>query len=301
MYCYYLCEMYNNAPLVSIIVPNYNHVNYLQERLDSIVNQVYTNWELILLDDCSTDSSVIILDSFSAPKHVVTKLFNKKNSGSTFKQWQSGLDLAQGTLIWIAESDDVSDPLFLEKCVRELSQNLEIGLVFSSSSWMDSHSKVFHEPPHEQDSEIFSTPELRRQFLKGPLIYNASSAVFRKNLLDNVNFEQITTFKYAGDWLFWTQLLQQCKVKRLGERLNYFRRHSGNVSSGSDASGLNFIEGFKVVETILNREKSFFTRQKTQLYWAYRLAKSNLPNASTIIKAYPIIARFYYYIFRLFQ
>ena len=80
------------APLVSIIVPNYNHALYLRERLDTIYNQTYPNFEVILLDDCSTDDSRDILEEYAERYSKNTRiLFNDVNSGSVFQQWNKGL------------------------------------------------------------------------------------------------------------------------------------------------------------------------------------------------------------------
>ncbi len=91
---------------VSVILPNYNHSKYLKQRIDSILNQTFQDFELILLDDNSPDDSVDIIESYRDHKRVSHIHLNKENSGSTFKQWERGFSLAKGEYIWIAESDD---------------------------------------------------------------------------------------------------------------------------------------------------------------------------------------------------
>lgn len=101
-----------SSPTVSIIVPNYNHSKYLNQRLDSILNQTYQDFEVILLDDVSSDNSVEILQAYSKHPKVSHLIVNEQNSGNTFKQWQKGIALAKGTFVWIAESDDFCEPHF---------------------------------------------------------------------------------------------------------------------------------------------------------------------------------------------
>ena len=108
---------------VSVIVPNYNHAAFLHDRISSILNQSYQNFELIILDDCSTDNSLAIIEQFKEEKAVSHVILNTKNSGSTFKQWEKGLNLAKGEYIWIAESDDFADRQFLERAVEILDEN----------------------------------------------------------------------------------------------------------------------------------------------------------------------------------
>ena len=100
--------------MVSVIVPNYCHAPYLRERIDSILNQTYQDFELILLDDCSTDNSREVLESYRNREHVSHILINEQNTGNTFLQWEKGLLLTKGEYVWIAESDDVAEPRFLE-------------------------------------------------------------------------------------------------------------------------------------------------------------------------------------------
>jgi len=107
------------TPTVSVIVPNYNHARYLRRRVDSILAQTYSDFELILLDDCSTDHSREILASYRDNPKVRVE-FNAKNSGTPFKQWNKGVQMARGRYIWIAESDDYADFRFLARWFRSL-------------------------------------------------------------------------------------------------------------------------------------------------------------------------------------
>src|SRR5687768_333137 len=93
----------NFKPKVSVIVPSYNAVNLLRQRLDSIYKQTYPNIEVILLDDASTDGSQEVLEEYGQRYTEITKCsFNKKNSGGRVNHWRRGLGMAEGDLIWIA-------------------------------------------------------------------------------------------------------------------------------------------------------------------------------------------------------
>src|SRR5450759_685207 len=120
-------------PKVSVIVPNYNHAKYLFQRLDSIFNQTFQDFELILLDDCSTDNSFELLKGYSTHPKVSHFIVNKQNSGSTFKQWAKGIELGRGEFLWIAESDDVCEINFLEKVLLPFQKYDNAGLVYCQS------------------------------------------------------------------------------------------------------------------------------------------------------------------------
>ena len=130
-------------PVVSVIVPNYNHSAFLKERLDSILLQTYQYFEIIILDDCSTDNSVQIIENYRLNKHVTHVVLNEKNSGSTFLQWDKGIELAQGKYIWIAESDDVAHPCFLNTLVCQLEKYPEAAFAFSHSLLIDDNGKIY--------------------------------------------------------------------------------------------------------------------------------------------------------------
>src|SRR4028118_950123 len=107
-------------PEVSVIVPNFNHAPFLKQRFDSILGQDYENLELIILDDCSVDNNREIIDQYRNHPKVTEVVYNDFNSGSTFRQWKKGLELAKGKWIWIAESDDYANPGFLSACISLL-------------------------------------------------------------------------------------------------------------------------------------------------------------------------------------
>ena len=118
--------------LVSVIVPNYNHARFLPQRLDSILAQTFRDFELIVLDDLSTDNSREVIGQYTA-RHPMRLLFNEENSGSPFIQWQRGADLATGKYLWIAESDDYADPRLLERLVAVMERAPNVGLAYCES------------------------------------------------------------------------------------------------------------------------------------------------------------------------
>jgi len=124
-----------------VIVPNYNHARFLGRRLDSILGQTYRDFEIILLDDASTDGSAELCEQF-ARLHSCTFIHNDKNSGSAFKQWNNGIGLASGRYVWIAESDDFADERFLEVMTGTLDRNPACGLAYCQSLRVDEEEHV---------------------------------------------------------------------------------------------------------------------------------------------------------------
>lgn len=128
-------------PLVSVVVPNYNYARYLPERMESIFSQTFQDYEVILLDDCSTDNSKEIIEQYRNHPKVSAIVYNDQNSGSPFKQWRKGVEMAKGKYVWIAESDDSAKPEFLATGVNLLEENPEAVLAFMGADIMDGDGK----------------------------------------------------------------------------------------------------------------------------------------------------------------
>lgn len=236
-----------NTPLISVIIPNYNHAPYLRQRIDSVLAQTYPNFEVILLDDSSTDNSRDVIAEYANEARITDIILNEVNSGSTFVQWQRGFDLAKGEYIWIAESDDVADRLFLEKVVGQMLSVENCVLGFSGSNFIDQNGNLldysWDEPKQYHSNGIYDGLLFAKQrLLYKNLLYNASMIVFRKDCLKNVD-PIYRTFRYCGDWSFWLDICMQGKVVEIKEKLNNFRQHLNKVSNRSRQNGDDFLEG----------------------------------------------------------
>lgn len=229
--------------LVSVIVPNYNYERFLSQRIDSILCQTYKDIEVIILDDCSTDNSVDVINRYASNPYIKHICINQRNSGSTFIQWKKGFNCANGEYIWIAEADDYADPLFLETILLHMEADKSIKVGFSNSYWeTDTNSfinKDYSIP--EKYKKYRGIPFIKSHLLKENFIYNASMAVFRHDALYKVD-PIYATFKSCGDKLFWASLAEQGSVVFVSQPLNHFRIHLEKVTSKSIINGTLFKE-----------------------------------------------------------
>jgi glycosyltransferase involved in cell wall biosynthesis len=225
--------------MVSVIIPNYNHSQYLIERLDSVFKQTYQSIEIIILDDGSSDNSVEIIQKYAEKySNKITKIeFNKRNSGSPFAQWAKGIMMATGEYIWIAESDDFSDTNFLHKCIEIMSIQENLTCVFSNSKLIYGNqlSDNFRRlNPSEIPEGIYTGLEVIAGWRLGhalPFIGNTSSALIRReHIFDNVDLNRLSLFRYAGDIFFWLTILKSGTAYYMAKELNYFRQHESNTS-----------------------------------------------------------------------
>ncbi|WP_419802977.1 glycosyltransferase family 2 protein [Mucilaginibacter sp.] len=235
------------APVISVVIPSYNHANYLKQRIESVINQTYTNFEIIILDDASTDSSKTIIDNYKTNKKVTHVIYNPTNSGSPFLQWKKGLELATGIYVWIAESDDTSRLDFLETLVTILEKNPELTLVYSDSESDDFGWRIV-EQKHNIESKLFEGDIfVRQKMLTSPSIVNASAVLFRREAVQKNLLLESNNYKTAFDWLFWCNIAMQGKVAFYPEKLNFFRKHQQNTSLKATEQGLFVSEGLQVI------------------------------------------------------
>lgn len=227
----------NAAPTVSIIVPNYNHARFLRQRLDTIFAQTYQDFEVILLDDCSTDESRDILREYASRPGVSHLVFNETNSGSTFKQWNKGVRLARGKYVWIAESDDYSDPLFLERLTPILESDPRVTLAYCRS-WRVGEGGVdglvqpglpsLQSARWSGDFRVDGRRECRNFMTYGNIVENASAVVFRRATYEQAGGAD-ESLRICGDWKMWCSLFLQGDVAYVAEPLNYYRFHGDSV------------------------------------------------------------------------
>lgn len=219
--------MYHSKDLVSIILPNYNHAIYLQERLDSIFNQTYQNFEVIILDDCSTDDSLQILKPYKNHPKVSHFIVNTQNTGSPFKQWQKGLKLSKGGFVWIAESDDFCDLNFLETQLICL-ESADVAVAKTKASVNGIIKNQVRHPifePSKMDDAILHCP-----------ILNVSSVVFKASLLQELNDAYYVNFNIMGDRVFYFEYFRDSKIIFNSHTHNYFRQSDSNISKLKDRS-----------------------------------------------------------------
>lgn len=234
--------------MLSIILPNYNYERYLKQRIDSILNQTYRDFELMVLDDCSTDGSVELIESYITKDKRIKFYKNGENSGSPFIQWKKGIESSQGEYIWIAEADDFADKNLLERLVAALDGNPDACIAYANSYIANGISNILREWDYsnlkyerkifESDFVMSGIEFIQRFLMHENVIPNASAVVFRRNIYERIGGVDLS-IKSCSDWLLWLKMLSLSDIVYIAEPLNYFRRHQESVISSikPDQSG----------------------------------------------------------------
>ena len=211
----------NKHPLVSVVMPVYNGERYLREAIDSILNQTYTNFEFIIINDGSTDKSEQIVLSYTDSR--IRYLVNEKNSGICITL-NKGLDAAQGKFIARMDCDDISMPDRVQKQVDFLEKNTDVGIVGSDVI-------VFGEGLEEQYFDFVHD----KDGCKAGLIFNTCfahpSVMFRRDILIENNLHYNDEFRGIEDYELWWRMSQFTELINIPEPLLRYRKHNTQITN----------------------------------------------------------------------
>jgi glycosyltransferase involved in cell wall biosynthesis len=225
-----------SAPRVSVVVPNYNYARYLDERFRSILDQSYTDYELIFLDDASQDDSVTLARQKYGDR-ISRFEANTVNSGNPFTQWNRGVRLARGEFVWIAEADDLCSAAYLERTVHALEQSPRTGLAYCHTLPVDEAGRVIDAGYYQwyvgeldptrwrSDFSNNGREEVRCYLSRKNTITNVSGVVFRREAYVAAGYAP-EHMRMCGDWLMYCRVLHDWDVAYIAEPLNCHRQHA---------------------------------------------------------------------------
>ena len=209
------------SPLVSVVIPTYNHAHFLRTSLGSVVNQTFTDWEAIVVNNYSTDDTESVVRSFNDPR---ITLVNFRNNGVIAAGRNEGIRVGRGEFIAFLDSDDEWKPEKLQKCVEALSGGAD--LVCHAERWVggDRPERVVQYGPAEKSSW--------RGLLLDQNRVSTSATVVRRSCVEQVGFfDESTEFITAEDYDMWMNLARLgCRFEFLPDVLGEYRRHEGNAS-----------------------------------------------------------------------
>jgi len=207
-------------PKVTVLMSVYNGEKYLREAIDSILNQTFKDFEFLIIDDGSTDSSADIIRSYCDPR---IRVFKQENTGLT-KSLNRGLNLAKGEYIVRQDADDISLPLRFEIQMEFLDKHPDVVLVSSNIEFIDDRGKSLGE------SDRAAEPYLIAWYL---LFYNHigghSQVVFRRQpVIDLGGYSE--DLRYSQDYELWLRMTKSNKIAILPDVLVKWRKHDDNIS-----------------------------------------------------------------------
>jgi glycosyltransferase involved in cell wall biosynthesis len=274
---------HNEKPLISVVMSVYNNIDYLDKATTSILDQTYTNFEFIIIDDGSTDGSRERLLEYAAQDNRINLILNEQNIGLT-KNLNKGLQLAQGKYIARMDSDDYSFPTRFEKQVNVFEENQDVVLVGTGYYTIDNHDKRYNLTVEAKEDWEVLWINLFRPVLMHP------SAMFSSTVIsDNALLYREETFP-AEDFDMWSRMLRFGRCKVIQEPLIEYRLHDNNISATRQEAQMQ-----KTKEIVDNNLQFYFSGKlvlqpkttsvlTTLLYLSTPLQPSQVYHAVTVMK-----------------
>lgn len=234
-------------PKISVIMPVYNASKYLEIAIKSILDQTYKDFELIILNDKSTDSSLDIIKKMMQIDTRIILVDKEKNCGPAELR-NEGINIAKGTFIALMDADDISLPERFEKQIAILEGNLEIGVC---GSWFTKFGDNYNE---EIIIHYEFHPVIKLNFLIDCCIGNPTT-MFRKSIIKDNRYE--TKFVPMEDYDLWSKLINHTQFYNIQESLLMYRWHETNISHSSKSNlfqlhqsiRINQLNDFLIIET----------------------------------------------------
>lgn len=234
-------------PRVSVLIPLYKAEKYIAETIESVLAQSYTDYEVIIVDDCGMDGALEIAESYQKKDDRIHIFRNERNYGIAYTR-NRGLDMCTGEYIALLDHDDVMVSDRLEKQVVFLDANPTIGAVGGNAQWIDGEGAIVREM-----IEVERDPLEVKMFLHFRNIFNNSEMTFRKAIADKNNIRYCDDCYGMEDFRFWIEFSKVSKMTNIPDMVLKKRCLSDNETSKSKQ---NFFK---------ERQEKFYELQKYSL------------------------------------
>lgn len=223
--------------LVSVVVASYNHAEFLDQRMQSLLAQTYPSIEILVIEDCSPDNSLEVLRRYEADPRV--KLMLRERNGGWVTVSNQGIDVAAGEYVLFANCDDACAPDMIERLVAAMESHPTAGIAFCRSLLVDADDKVIgddfarREPAFRYrcaEDTLVTGSEMSRFLFHSCVIPNLSAALMRRECFDRIgNFT--SAYRANGDWDFFFRVAGSYDFAYVAAPLNRFRQHETTIRS----------------------------------------------------------------------
>ena len=217
----------NEGPLVTVAIPTYNRAAFIRDAIDSVLAQTFSDFELIILDDASTDGTAEIARSYDDPRLQYRR--NPSNIGMT-GNWNLGFELAQGRLVALLHDDDRWAPEFLERAVQLFARSPDVGFAYAPTRPIDRQGRVVGDARLglATADRVFPPPEALDRLVRRTEVSVAAVLVRRAAFFEAGGFRD--RWPYHMDWELWIKIASRHSVGFLSEVLGYHREHDDRLS-----------------------------------------------------------------------
>jgi len=235
-------------PLVSIITPLYNADKYIAETIESVINQTYQNWEMIIVDDCSTDESLSIVNKYAVKDIRIILIKSEVNFGGPARPRNIGIRHSKGTFIAFLDADDVWKENKLQLQIDYFLNHPDIDAIHTLADIIDEHSATKGLFQNQRIKNILQLFMEDKNIIYYTNFININTLMIRKEMM--INFNENKTFVAIEDWM--ANILAfdgGKKIHLIKERIIFYRIHGSSISNR--ASDISYRKIFVMYSTLL--------------------------------------------------
>ena len=288
--------------LVSVVVASYNHAEYLEQRMNSLINQTYQNIEILVIDDCSTDGSVEVLRKYET--HPKVKLIIREKNGGWVTVSNQGVAISSGEFIIFANCDDSCDPKMIERLVKALCENPSAGISFCRSLMIGEDGNLLGDDYEVREKSfkmrcsndvLLKQKEVNRFLLHSCVIPNLSAALFSRESYKTAG-GLTPAYRVCSDWALFFKVVENYDVAYVAQPLNEFRQHKTTIrSTTKERIFYEEIIGLLLTEISL-LDLTFKERIKYRLHvmyiWSSRILRPSFSGILSFTYLLKVVLRF---------
>lgn len=252
----------SESPLISIVCASYNHEKYIGYFINSLINQTYSNWELIIVDDCSSDNNVEEIKKFSEKDsriHLFEQEFNQGPGAALNRAFKE----SKGEIIVDMASDDSLKPDYFEYIVNTFSENDSIGAIYSPLDAMDENNKIYE--TWELDTSFNRIKLLNKMFYGFNEVFSPGMALRREVYAKIIPMDVSMIQHQDYQWHIIFMLNTECKItEKAYVNYRFIKNNKLSLGSRTDAAATRFrLEIFRLMDTFLQVKDLSFIKQIT--------------------------------------
>ena len=226
-------------PEISVVFTSYNHKEFLKQSLDSLINQTFRNFEIIIVDDCSTDGSQELLKEYASVDCRIRLYLKDSNSGSYVNSTNYGASLATAPYLIFAQCDDYATLTQLDSLITARKQHPECKVVFSASALVNGVGKYICSDYNVRsnkfkkivgENNVIKSHQATELLLNECIIPNLGAALVDRSLFNEIGGLS-NSYKVLADWDFWLECSLRTNFYYIQSTLNNFRQHDTTIRS----------------------------------------------------------------------
>lgn len=250
--------------MISVVLPTYNGSKYIKQSIESIINQTYKEWELIVIDDCSTDDTNKIVQEYTLKDNRI-KLYKNETNKRLPASLNTGFAKTSGEYLTWTSDDNIYKENAFEKMIEYFQLNSDVGFVFSNMTIIDENGNI-----KQKNSYIPSSmEEIKYKNIVG------ASFMYKREVYKTIGDYDTSKF-LIEDYDYWLRISRKFKIGFINDSLYFYRTHSGSLTESKNSQMLE--AKIKLYEEELSNDKNLSKETTALIYNELAIASLGIGN-----------------------